>query len=142
MSKLPLCAAVAFLGLGLYGCQTSCGDKDSTPVLWADGIVTGTEGNRVYQTTERRGTWLHFPSYRAFRFPHNFGTDNYEVTAYVSLDDDSPAVSDADGTTEQLAIASGNIVVLNEWTENELVVENGTCENEYYLYLRIEEAAE
>lgn len=140
MSKLPLCAALAVLGLGLFGCQSSCGES-SDPVLWADGITTGTEGSRVYQTTAISDTWLHFPSARAFRFPHNFNTTNITIAAYVSLNEDEPVSADDSEPPASFAIASGNVVVLSDVTKNELVVENGTCENNYYLYLRITEAA-
>jgi hypothetical protein len=132
MQKLPLLAALALSGFGLYGCQTSCGEHRD-PLLWADGIKPS---KKVYLTTAIDGNWLHFPSYRSYRLPHNFGTKNISVDTYVAFEE-NPVKS---GTTEpstELATASGSVLLVTEVNTNDIVVENGTCENDYYMLVRI-----
>lgn len=118
------------------GCETSCGERKA-PLLWSEGIVTETNGLRSYETTPIDGTWLHFPSYRRFKLPHGFGTKGLSIDAYVSLADDAPASED-DGPSK-FAIASSGEVLATLLDDNNVIVENATCENGYYLYVQITE---
>lgn len=135
MQKLRLLAALALSGFGLYGCQTSCGEQRD-PVLWADGITQESGGRCVYQTTAVDGRWLHFPSNRAFRLPHHFGTTNIDIHPYISFEEKPVSRGTSDPPAE-LAIVSGNTFTVTEWTEDEIVVENGSCENDYYVFVQI-----
>jgi len=108
--------------------------------LWADGIVSETQGGRVYETTPLNGTWLHFPSYRQFELPHGFGTKDVSIEAYVSLTVAQPAASGVEA--QKFVLASSGEVYRTIADENTVIVENGTCENEYYLFVRITDESE
>jgi hypothetical protein len=118
----------------LNGCQTSCGHRGNA-VLWSDGIVSERNGARIYETTAVRDTWLHFPSYRRFRLPHGFGTKDVSIETYISLAEDAPA-ADSDEPTKFAVASSGDVLVSIE-DDNHVVVENETCENDFYLFVRI-----
>jgi hypothetical protein len=141
MLKRSLFAVLAMLSLGLYGCQTSCAD-DSEPVAWADGITSvDKNGHRVYQTTAVDDAWLHFPSHRAFRLHHGFGTKNIGVDAWVSFEE-KPVGRGTSEPPADFAIVSGNVLTVTDVTDNEIVVENSTCENDYYMLVRITDLGE
>jgi hypothetical protein len=121
----------------LFGCDTSCG-KHVEPLLWADGVSsTAPSGLRTYATTPIDGTWLHFPSYRRFRLPHGFGNRDVSIQPYISLAVDRPAA--VDGGSTNFAIASSGEVLATIEDENNVIVENSTCENTYYLFVSIKE---
>lgn len=124
---------VPAFGVASSGCETSCGDKGSEPVLYTDGSVVETDGHRVYTTTAFDGVWLHFPSERQFRLRHNLGTEEYTPIAYVALGS-TPAASESSG---EFSHAAGNEVVFESLSANELVVRNATC-SEFYLLVRLE----
>lgn len=117
----------------LSGCGTSCGDKRAA-LLWADGITRQVGETRIYETTPIDGTWLHFPSYRKFELPHGFGTKDVAVDLYVSLADPEPA-KHAEATNFETS-SSGEVLVSIPDADT-LIVENTTCENDYYLFVRI-----
>lgn len=121
------------LALSSFGCGTSCGEKQE-PLLWADGVTRQSGGTRIYETTPINGTWLHFPSYRKFSLPHAFGTKDVAIDLYVSLADPEPA-KNAIGTKFETSSSGEALVTIPD--ENTVVVENTTCENDYYLFARI-----
>lgn len=129
---LPLLLSSALMQ---FGCDTSCGRKEA-PQPWADGVKREVNGTRVYESTPIDGVWLHFPSYRKFEFVHGFGTKDLSVEAYVSLAEDEPAKA---GDATKFAIASSAEVLATFVDENTVVVENTTCENDYFLFVRISE---
>ncbi|HMA92167.1 MAG TPA: hypothetical protein VKP30_05745 [Polyangiaceae bacterium] len=135
MKRLVLLPLLLTLALMQSGCGTSCGRKEE-PQPWADGITREVSGTRVYESTPVDGLWLHFPSYRKFKFVHGFGTKDLSVEAYVSLAEDEPAKT---GDATKVAIASSAEVLATFVDENTVVVENTTCENDYYLFVRISE---
>lgn len=118
------------LALPGFGCGTSCGDKKE-PLLWADGVTRQVGTTRIYETTPINGTWLHFPSYRKFLLPHGFGTKDVGIDVYVSLGDPAPA-DDAVGTTFETSSSGEALASIPD--EDTVVVENTTCENDYYLF--------
>jgi hypothetical protein len=122
----------------LLGCDTSCG-KRGEPLLWADGITTTSNGLRSYETTPIDSTWLHFPSYRQFRLPHGLGTRDLAIVAYLSLAVDKPVP--ADGSAQRFALSTSAEVLATIEDENTVIVENSTCENDYYLFVNITEKA-
>jgi hypothetical protein len=135
MQKLALSLALAILCPTIAGCETSCGERRD-PVLWADGIVFEQDGKETYLTTPVDGKWLHFPSYRQFRLRHGFDTKNIDISAWVSMDE-RPVSKGETEPPKEFAVASGNVIVVTELTENDVVVENGTCENDYYILVKL-----
>jgi hypothetical protein len=133
MQKLLRFAALFLSSLGLCGCQASCGES-TEPVLWTDGIITP---SGVYLSTAIDDKWLHFPSHRSFRLRHNFGTKNVHFDAYVSFEE-QPLNHGESQIPSDFAVASGNILVETETNENDIVVKNDTCENDYYMLVQIE----
>src|SRR5512147_393338 len=129
-----LVATVALLSQS--GCQTSCG-KHADPLLWADGTTRNSNGLRVYETTPLDGVWLSFPSYRDFRLPHGFGTKDVAIEAYLSLGEARPVQTVGDSS--KFAIATAAEVLATIPDENSVILENSTCENQYYLFARITE---
>lgn len=127
---LTLTMTVATLSTG---CDTSCGEKKD-PLLWADGVTRQVNGVRIYETTPIDGTWLHFPSYRKFELPHGFGTKDIAIDPYVALADPRPA---ADSDAGKFELSSSGDVLVTISDENKVIVENTTCENDYYLFVRI-----
>jgi hypothetical protein len=122
--------------VSLPGCDTSCG-KRGEPLLWADGhTFASPNGLRTYETTPIDASWLHFPSYRRFRLPHGLGTKDVSIEPYVSLAVDRPA---ADGDATRIAVSTAAEVLATIEDENTVIVENTTCENAYYLFVRINE---
>lgn len=136
MQKAWIVLSAVLIFASQLGCSTSCG-KHEEPLLWADGITSGSDGQRTYRTTPMEGTWLHFPSYRRFRLPHHLGTRDPSIEAYVSLAVDRPVQPDAGGTNFAVSTAAEVLVTIED--ENTVVVENTTCENSYYLFVRISE---
>jgi hypothetical protein len=136
MQKAWIALSAILICASQLGCQTSCG-KHEEPLLWADGITSGPNGQRTYRTTPIDGTWLHFPSYRRFRLPHHLGTRDPSIKAYISLAADRPVLPDAGGTDFALSTAAEVLVTIED--ENTVVVENTTCENSYYLFVSISE---
>ena len=132
----------AFRGFGLVSacllsfcftsaCQTSCGAGNQTPIVYADGIKIESHS---YESTAYEGEWLHYPSQRRFEFPHNLGTMNYQIDAYVAFSS-RPVSNDGLGNSD-IALASGDILVIEQKTEKTLRVRNDTCSEEY-LYIRV-----
>ena len=113
-------------------CQTSCGPGNQTPITYADGIKLDSD---TYESTAYAGgEWLHYPSERRFVFPHHLGTSNYAITAYVAFNA-YPGTSDDAGSSD-VAVAAGDILVIEQQTDQDLGVRNDTCSDEY-LYIRI-----
>jgi hypothetical protein len=127
---------VLLLGTSLtpLGCETSCGDGDSDPVLWVDGSSTTADGTLTYESTPMNGTWLHFPSGRRFRLVHDLGTANLSIQAYLSFRP-QPLGSDP-SERGSFVMVSGNVALVSNVTEESLMVENNSCENDYYLFVR------
>jgi hypothetical protein len=138
MHKAALLLLVTMIGWSQAGCGTSCGKRED-PLLWSDGTITERSGVRVYETTPTTATWLHFPSYRRFKLPHGFGTMAPSVDTWVSLAVDRPVSNDGD--PQKFATNTAAEVLVTIPDENTLVVENATCENDYYLYVRITDKA-
>lgn len=130
-----LLLVLALVSFGLYGCQTSCGEHES-PVLWADGITATSASSVTYQTTAVDGQWLHFPSYRSFRLPHHFGTKDFKIEAFIATTD-HPVAQGATKIPDEFVLGNGSIATITELTKDELVITNGSCENGYYLFVRL-----
>jgi hypothetical protein len=137
MKRLGSLLLTVLLALPCFGCGTSCGDKKE-PLLWAEGITRQAGGTRIYETTPIDGTWLHFPSYRKFSLPHAFGTKDVAIDIYVSLADPEP-VKNAVGAKFETSSSGEALVTIPD--ESTVIVENTTCENDYYLFVRITDRA-
>ncbi len=119
-----------------FGCDTSCDAGESDPIPWAEGRISVTEaGTLIYESTPLDGTWLHFPSGRRFSFPHQLGTEHLQVETYLSFRPRPFAEPDDDPGS--MVAASGNLVVISESSAETVTVRNDTCENDYYLWVRI-----
>lgn len=118
----------------LPACDTSCDMGGSTPVLWADGVTTTTDRGLVYESTPEDGAWLHFPSGREFQLLHDLGTSNVTIEPYLSFRS-RPRSSD-EREQGSFVAASGNLVLISNVTAESITVKNGTCENDYYLFVR------
>jgi hypothetical protein len=112
-------------------CRTSCGTGNQTPIVYADGLRND---SHTYESTAYEGEWLHYPSQRRFEFPHNLGTTNYQIQAFVAFSA-RPVASDGLSISD-IAVASGDILVIEQKTENTLRVRNDTCSEEY-LHIRV-----
>jgi hypothetical protein len=112
-------------------CQTSCGTGNQTPITYADGIKVDAD---TYESTALDGEWLHYPSQRRFVFPHHLDATIYDIKAYVAFSA-HPVPSDDLGSSD-IAFASGDILVIEKQTADELGVRNDTCSEEY-LYVRV-----
>lgn len=135
-SRLLGVASCCLLSLCLTpACQTSCAPGNQAVILWADGITNVTQ--RTYESTPYDGEWLHYPSNRRFEFPHRLGTTDYTIAAYVAFNN-HPVVTDGIGTSD-IALAAGDIMVIERKSEDTLVVRNDTCSEEY-LYIRLQAA--
>jgi len=133
--QLPLLPLFAVLLLP-SGCDTSCDAGESAPIPWAEGRTTVTEsGSRIYESTPLDGTWLHFPSGRRFSFAHGLGTEYLDVESYLSFRPRPFAEPNEDPGS--MVAASGNLVVISESSAEVVTVRNDTCENDYYLFVRI-----
>jgi hypothetical protein len=142
MLKAALLLLATMTAFSQAGCSTSCG-KHMDPLLWADGTVRESNGERIYETTPIDAPWLHFPSYRRFKLPHGFGTMNVGIETYLSLDVEQPvASSSSDAGTDDVSstkfAATISAEVLTTIADpNTVIIENTTCENAYYVFARI-----
>ncbi len=127
------CVCVSFLFFWLTSaCQTSCGNSNQQPIKYVDG-KTHVEGtSRIYESTPYTGEWLDFPSYRRFQLVHNLCTVDYTPVMYIAFSS-NPAPNDAGG---DVAIASGDVALIENLGPNSLQIVNDTC-SEQYLYVRI-----
>lgn len=136
MNKLRGLLLVLALGaVAITGCQTSCGDHESA-VLWAEGTSKTTPTSVTYQTTAVDGQWLHFPSYRSFRLPHHFGTKDFSIEVYVATTE-HPVPKGETQIPDEFILSNGSIATITDFTEDDLVITNGSCENSYYLFVRL-----
>jgi hypothetical protein len=136
MHKAALLLVATIIGWTQVGCGTSCASRED-PLLWSDGSTTEQGGVRYYETTPITATWLHFPSHRQFKLPHGLGTTDIAVDAYVSLAVDKPVSNDGD--RQKFATGTSAEVLVTIADANTLVVENTTCENDYYLFVRVKD---
>ena len=112
-------------------CQTSCAPSNQATITYADGIK---RDPYTYESTAYSGSeWLHYPSQRRYVFPHKLDTPNYDVSAYVAFNA-YPVASDGLGSSD-ISIPSGDILVIEQKTDNDLGVRNNTC-SELYLYIK------
>lgn len=115
-------------------CQTSCGNGNQPTVLYVDGTTHTDNAFRVYETSPYDGQWLDFPSYRRFKLQHNLGTMDYTPVLYIAfVSHPGPSNSDAGG---DVAIASGDVAVIDDIDPCYLLIRNATC-SEQYLYVKI-----
>jgi len=133
-SLLPsvVCLVAALSSLS---CQATCGRSDEAPVLWADGVVEQQGTQQVYVTTPIDHPWLEFPSHRRFLLRHDMGTRDLAVEAYLSYEEQPVPTGDLD--PHAFAQAAGNTVLIESVDGNSTTVENDTCEDGYYLWLRL-----
>jgi hypothetical protein len=113
-------------------CQTSCSSGNQEPIRFSDGITRADLG--TYESTPYDGEWLHYPSNRRFEFPHNLGTADYEIQAFVAFSS-HPVATDGLGASD-IAVAAGDIMVIERKTNDTLLVRNDTCSAEY-LYVKL-----
>ncbi len=115
-------------------CQTSCANSHTEPLPYKDGR-SWTQGNaHHYESTPRNGEWLDFPGNRRFRLYHdNFGTDQItSLTMFVAFS----ATPMPDGDAGDVAVASGDVAVVEQIAADYLQVYNDTC-SEQYLWVGI-----
>jgi hypothetical protein len=99
-----------------------------------DGI-THTDGTaRIYETSPYDGEWLDFQSNRRFLINHNLGTIDYSIDARIAFSS-NPVPKDSDASSD-VAIASGDVIVVEKMTPDSLQVRNDTC-SQQYLYIRL-----
>ncbi len=115
-------------------CQTSCGDANQQPINYADGKTHTEDGLRIYETTPRDGEWLHFPSYRRFKLEHNLKTTAY--TPFILIAFSSHPVASISDASDDVAIASGDVAVIEKIGDNSMIIRNDTC-SEQYLYVKL-----
>lgn len=115
-------------------CQTSCGNSNQQPIPYVDG-KTHLEGFlRIYETTPRDGEWLHFPSNRRFLLQHNLGTTDYNPLILIAFN--SHPVASISDASDDVAIASGDVAIIEKVGCNQMLIRNDTC-SEQYLYVRL-----
>src|ERR1700690_1669805 len=114
-------------------CQTSCGNSNQQPIKYVDGKTHTTDGQRIYETTPFDGEWLHFPSYRRFSLVHDLCTMDY--TPFMLIAFDSHPIP-LDGDAGDVAIASGDVAIVENVTPTTFQIRNDTC-SEQYLYVRL-----
>ncbi len=129
------CLASMVLTCNLTGCQTSCGPSDQASVRWTEGKVVTRGAERLYRSTPLDGTWLHFPSHRSFRLEHGLRTKDIVIQSYLSYS--SNPVPKGSVSPAGFAQAGGEVVVISEVTADAVVLENDTCENDFYLFVNI-----
>ena len=116
-------------------CQTSCENNDQQPIPYKDGIKHPDPVDPAqtdYESTPLDGEWLHFPGYRRFLLYHNLHTMDYTaLTMYIAFDS-VPFHGDAG----DVAIASGDVALIEAKTADTLQIRNDTC-SEQYLYVKI-----
>ena len=115
-------------------CQTSCGKSDQQPVLYVDGKTHIDGSDRIYETTPRESEWLHFPSSRRFLLQHNLGTTDYAPLIFIAFD--SHPVTSISDASDDVAIASGDVAIIEKMGCNQMLIRNDTC-SEQYLYVRL-----
>lgn len=117
-------------------CQNSCGSGNQQPILYVDGkIHTSADGlSRIYESTPFDGEWLHFPSYRRFKLQHNLGTVDYSPQMYIAFGSNPIP---ANGDAGDVALASGDVALIENLGSCSMQVLNNTC-SEQYLYVRIQ----
>jgi len=127
----PRAAAVAAIGLAasaavlggcaeLSACDTS---NDSNPVqLFEEGITDG----RFYMSSDWDGPLLSFPGGKRYQLMHHLGCRPANVSFFVSFSENG--VGDAN-----VAPSAGNMTIMQEITDEFIVVKNDTCSDMYLL---------
>lgn len=116
-------------------CQTSCASGNQQPIKYVDGKIRTDGSLRIYETTPINGEWLHFPSNRRFLLMHKLETIDYtSMVVYVAFDS-HPVPIDQDASAD-LAIATGDVAIIEQMKSDSLLIRNDTC-SEQYLYVRI-----
>jgi hypothetical protein len=125
-----------FAGLSCFclasACDTSCASGNQPLITYRDGVTSADQ--RTYESTPYDGEWLHYPANRRFEFPHHLNTANYDIQAFVAFGS-HPDVADGSGRSN-IAVAAGDILVIEGKTATSLVVRNDTCSEEF-LYVRL-----
>jgi hypothetical protein len=101
-------------------------------VTYRDGITSADQ--HTYESTRYDGEWLHYPANRRFEFPHKLGSTNYDIQAFVAFSS-RPNVNGGNGRSD-IAVAAGDIMVIERKTQDSLIVRNDTCSEEF-LYVRL-----
>ena len=112
-------------------CQTSCANNDQQPIRYVDGTTRTVGTQRVYESTPFNGEWLHFPGNRRFLLTHTLGTTPYSSLMMFIAFDSHPISGDAG----DVAIATGDVAVVERIEPDSLQIRNDTC-SEQYLYVK------
>ena len=115
-------------------CQTSCHNNNTQPIRYVDGRKLRSISTQVYESTPFDGEWLDFQGGRRFLFQHNLNSFPYlSMTMYIAF---SSNPIPADGDAGDVALATGDVAVVEKMNANQLQLYNDTC-SEQYLYVRI-----
>jgi hypothetical protein len=129
LTRIAVCAVLAFLPSTNSGCSTSCDDGDSSddpPVVYEGGYRD--DALTYYESDTWDGPYLHFPPKRTYDIQHGLGRRPVSVTSYVGFAE-YPLGSNGNGNIAEVA---GNIVIIEYVDEQIVRVRNDTCET-YYL---------
>jgi hypothetical protein len=131
-----LLAGVGFCFLILWltsACQTSCANNHTEPLPYKDGRTWTQGAMQYYESTPRSGEWLHFPGNRRFQLYHSFGTEQItSLTMFVAF----ASTPMPNGDAGDVAVASGDVAVVEQIAADYLQVYNDTC-SEQYLWVGI-----
>lgn len=78
---------------------------------------------------------LHFPQGRTYTFYHGLGKIPLAAPVYVSFCEQliPGGNDDCISKSNNVAQASGNLALYEEWDEEKITIRNDTCENNFYM---------
>lgn len=122
LSVVVVVVAIA-VGVAVPGCGAACDRKNESnpPIPFREGTSNGTE----YETASAGGPHLFFPGGRRYALVHGLTPPPTAGTISIRL---------AFAEDGSLADTAGNQVVIQEITEEHVLVKNDTCAD-FYLYV-------
>lgn len=132
-SVRPGLAVHAPLVFSLHGVGLACSSCDPSgrpPLRYTGGHSSPERG--FYETNTLEEDMLHFPPGRVYELEHGLGTSSLLFLPYISFTKQIVKVSGPTGAPSNIALASGNEVVIEGWDEQIVRVRNDTCA-EFYL---------
>ena len=119
----------SYVGLGCSDCRVSGQD----PVVYKGGRTNAAK--TVYESTPADATMLHFPQGRTYQFYHGLGKIPLYVPVYVSFCERLTDCGKTDDKTNpnSLALAAGNLALIEVWNDEMIQIRNDTCENNFYM---------
>jgi hypothetical protein len=88
---------------------------------------------QIYETTPFDGEWLHFPTYRRFSLVHHLHTTDITPIMWVAFSSNPIPL---DGDAGDVALASGDVAIIERIDPDAIQIRNDTC-SEQYLYVKI-----